>query len=340
MSHSSASRPTLAFAVTMHRSGSSVTMNVLQALGASLGPYPLNGASTGNKYGHFESMPLLLLDREVLFAAHGYRDEELFHSPELMTRFRESQGAWTSPELRDEWLRKGRNQLGRMVESGDVVAFKDPRVPLIWPFWKTLLEELTDVRIVLLFLVRAPHAIAMSIYSRSGGEIPYDAALDATEGHLRQMIRIRDEWQGEKSLVRFEGEQYFDDLKSASTLCGLTWSDEIARRVVDPKERHQRAAFIDHPAQRLFEELAGQAARPDEQENQRILQQDALKREAILRRTMHDWRAKAGALTEELNRLSNASNSAEIASTLAALRDEIRALRASLESERGASYGS
>ncbi|HEV7281159.1 MAG TPA: hypothetical protein VGN57_13230 [Pirellulaceae bacterium] len=337
------SRPTLAFAVTMHRSGSSVTMNVLQALGASLGPYPLNGASTGNKYGHFESMPLLMLDREVLFAAHGYRDEELFQSPELMSRFRQSQGDWASPDLSEEWLRKGSHLISRLAESGDVVAFKDPRVPLIWPFWKTLLEELTGVRVVLLFLVRAPHAIAMSIYSRSGGEIPYDAALDATEGHLRQMIRIRDAWQGESALVRFQGEEYFVDLQSAATLCGLDWSDEIARQVVDPKERHQRAAYIDHPAQRLFEELAGQSSRPDEQENQRILQQDAIKREAVLRRTMHDWRAKAGALSEELNQLSsslNCSNSAEIASTLAALREEIRSLRACLESERGASYGS
>jgi hypothetical protein len=337
MSNSSASRPTLAFAVTMHRSGSSVTMNVLQALGASLGPFPLNGASTGNKYGHFESMPLLMLDREVLFAAHGYRDEELFLSPELMARFRELQGAWTFPDLPEEWFRKGRNQLARMVESGDVVAFKDPRVPLIWPFWKPLLEELKGVRIVLLFLVRSPHAIAMSVYSRSGGEIPYDAALDATEAHLRQMLRIRDEWQGESALVRFEGEQFFEDLRSAAQLCGLAWSDETARQIVDPEERHQRAACIEHPSQRLFDELAGESARPDGDENHRILQQDAIKREAILRKTMHDWRAKAGALSEEVRRLSAAPSVAEIASSLDSLREEFRALRASLQArERGA----
>lgn len=299
-------------------------MNVLQALGASLGPFPLNGASTGNKYGHFESMPLLMLDREILFAAHGYRDEELFLSPELMARFRESQGAWTSPELREEWLRKGRNQLARMVESGDVVAFKDPRVPLIWPFWKKLLEELTGVRIVLLFLVRAPHAIAMSIYSRSGGEFAYDAALDATEAHLRQMIRIRDEWQGESALVRFEGEQYFDDLRSAAQLCGLNWSDETARQIVDPEERHQRAAYVDHPAQRLFEALAGQPVRPAELENVRILQQDAIRREAVLRKTMHDWRAKAGVLARE------AEGKADAVSQLDALREEVQALRSNL----------
>jgi hypothetical protein len=227
-----------------------------------------------------------------------------------------------------------------MTESGDVVAFKDPRVPLIWPLWRKLLEELTGVRIVLLFLVRAPHAIAMSIYSRSGGEIPYDAALDATEGHLRQMIRIRDEWQGESALVRFQGEQYFDDLKSAATLCGLNWSDEIVRQVVDPGERHQRAAAIDHPAQRLFEELAGEPLRLDEQENQRILQQDSARREAILRKTMHDWRAKAGALTEEVHQLASSPNSAEVAATLHSLREEIRALRACLQTERDASFGS
>lgn len=321
MSNLSVSRPTLAFAVTMHRCGSSVTMNVLQALGASLGPFKLNGAGPGNKYGHFEAMPLLMLDREILLAAHGYRDEELFTSNELMGRFRESQGEWRSPEFRDEWLVRGRELLERLASSGDVVAFKDPRVPLIWPFWRKLLGELTGVRVVLLFLVRSPHAIAMSICSRSNGEFAYDAALDATAGHLKQMIRIRDEWQGESALVRFEGEQYFDDLKAAATLCGLTWSDEIARQIVDPEERHQRPAFIDHPAQSLYEELAGPSARPDEQENLRTLQKDAIKREATLRQLMYDWRAKAGVLASE------AEGKAAAVSELEALREEVQALR-------------
>lgn len=324
----SPSRPTLALAVTMHRSGSSVTMNVLQEMGASLGPFKLNGAAPSNKYGHFESMPLLLLDREVQHAAHGYRDEELFQSKDLMARLRAGQGAWTDPTLKEEWLAKGQDLLARMAESGDVVAFKDPRVPLIWPFWRKLLEELTGVRVVLLFLVRAPHAIAMSIYSRSGGEFAYDSALDACEAHMRQMLRIRDEWQGESALVRFEGEQYFDDLKSAAELCGLTWSDEIARQVVDPKERHHRAACVEHPAQDRFDELAGAPARLDEQENRRILQQDAIKREAILRQTMYDWRAKCGVLTREVEAKEDVA--AQLTSSLETLREEIRTLRSSL----------
>lgn len=300
-------------------------MNVLQAMGASLGPFKLNGAAPSNKYGHFESMPLLLLDREVQFAAHGYRDEELFQSKDLMARLRAGQGDWADPTLDEERLAKGRNLLARMTESGDVVAFKDPRVPLIWPFWRQLLEELIGVRVVLLFLVRAPHAIAMSIYSRSGGEFAYDAALDACEAHMRQMVRIRDEWQGESALVRFEGEQYFDDLKSAAELCGLVWSDEVARQIVDPNERHQRAACVEHPAQGLFDELAGTTARLDELENRRILQQDAIKREAVLRQTMYDWRAKSS----DLMRQAAAKDEvvARLTSSLEGLREELDALR-------------
>lgn len=333
----SASR-TLILALTMHRSGSSVTTNVLQALGASLGPFELTGALPSNKYGHFESRPLVLLDREVHLKAQGYCDEELYRSPELMERMRRSMGDWEPDAIDESLLARGRDLLGQLVRSGDVVAFKDPRVPLIWAYWKRLLAELSGVRIVLLFLVRTPHEIAMSVFRRSHGEFRYEAALDACAAHLRQMSRIRDAWKGDRVVVRFEEGRYFGDLEKAAPVCGLRWSEDTARRVVDPAEWHFRPAVVLHPAQELYDRLAGEREGFDPLENQRMLRDDADQRESLLRKRMHDWRAKSKAQEAEIARLSAGYpvSREEFSAALAGLQEEVSLLRASAQKNVGA----
>lgn len=286
-------RKTLVAILSMHRSGSSVTTNVLQALGMSLGPFELLGATPFNKYGHFEPEPLVALDREIHREAHGYADEEVYHAPDLMRRLERTRGQWRGRRVRKEWLERGREILDELIASGEVAGFKDPRVPLIWPFWRRLIAERTDVRTVLLFLVRSPHEVAMSVFMRSAGEIPYDRALTACSAHLRQMHRIQQAWTGESALVRFGTPHYFDDLKAATTLCGLEWSEKIAAGVVDPHERHHRAAYVAHPAQRLYERLGGEVGNLSSNRNLRILQEDAATREALLRARAHDARREA-----------------------------------------------
>jgi hypothetical protein len=286
-------RKTLVAILSMHRSGSSVTTNVLQALGMSLGPFELLGATPFNKYGHFEAEPLVALDREIHREAHGYADEEVYHAPDLMRRLERTRGQWTGRRIRKDWLERGRIILNELIDSGDAVGFKDPRIPLIWPFWRRLIAERTEVRTVLLFLVRSPHEVAMSVFMRSAGEIPYDRALSACSAHLRQMHRIRQAWTGESALLRFGTPHYFDDLKNASTLCGLEWSESAAAGVVDPQERHHRAAYVAHSAQRLYERLGGEVGNLSSNRNLRILQEDAAAREALLRTRAHDARREA-----------------------------------------------
>ena len=46
--------------LSMHRCGSSLTANILQRLGMSLGPFELNGTDSSNPYGHFEAVPFLI----------------------------------------------------------------------------------------------------------------------------------------------------------------------------------------------------------------------------------------------------------------------------------------
>lgn len=286
-------RKTLVAILSMHRSGSSVTTNVLQALGMSLGPFELLGATPFNKYGHFEPEPLVALDREIHREAHGYADEEVYQAPDLMRRLERTRGQWRGRRVRKEWLDRGREILNQLIGSDDVVGFKDPRVPLIWPFWRRLIAERTDVRTVLLFLVRSPHEVAMSVFMRSAGEIPYERALTACSAHLRQMHRIQQAWTGESALVRFGTSHYFDDLKAAATVCGLEWSETTAAGVVDPNERHHRAAYVAHSAQRLYERLGGEVGNLSSKRNLRILQEDAATREALLRTRAHDARREA-----------------------------------------------
>ena len=66
---------TLAFLLCMHRSGSSLTASIFQELGMSLGPFPLLGADSSNIHGHYESLPLFLLNRKVQEFALGFPDD-------------------------------------------------------------------------------------------------------------------------------------------------------------------------------------------------------------------------------------------------------------------------
>jgi hypothetical protein len=77
---------TLVLILCMHRCGSSVTANVLQRLGMSLGPFALVQANEHNKYGHFEATPIQTLDRDLLERVFGYA-KDVPQSPEVLRAF-------------------------------------------------------------------------------------------------------------------------------------------------------------------------------------------------------------------------------------------------------------
>ena len=66
---------TLVALLSMHRSGSSLTTQVLQRLGMSLGPFELIGAEPTNPYGHFEAEPFHRLNRRIQNLAYGFADD-------------------------------------------------------------------------------------------------------------------------------------------------------------------------------------------------------------------------------------------------------------------------
>jgi hypothetical protein len=141
----------------MHRSGTSFAASALRHLGVSLGdPARLMRPGGDNPAGYFELQSVMELDEE-LFAHLG--------------------GAWDAPPVldpgweHDEGLQPFRARATQVLDDAfapgttgaapAAIAWKDPRLSLLLPFWRTVRP--VDATIV---LVRNPLEVAASLASR------------------------------------------------------------------------------------------------------------------------------------------------------------------------------
>jgi hypothetical protein len=291
---------TLVVILCMHRCGSSLTARLFQRLGMSLGPFDLGEANESNKYGHFEAQPFVLLNREVQLRQFDF-EGDLPDEPDALRRFLQIDGRWTGDDpIPGEAIDRGRDTVARLMRSGTVCGFKDPRTVLVWPYWREVLAGMPGLRVVPIFLVRSPHEIAMSIVRRSQGDRDYDQALNVTAVHFRRMKEIRDQWPGPCCAAQFDPRVCGKQLQQAAALCGLPWSDTALADVYDASCRHHEAAVIEHPAQVAFEALAGPSSGQPSGDNDRQLLADALAREAILRRRRDFRRQEQDVVRQEL----------------------------------------
>jgi hypothetical protein len=267
----------------MHRTGSSLATDMLAQVGMALGPYELVGASESNKYGHFESVPFHGLNRELQQLAFGFSDD-LPDSPDTLRRLVACAGRWPSDMALPLTAReRARELLEGLIASGPISGFKDPRTLLTWPFWRDVLAEFPGLEVVPLFLVRSPHEIAMSIFSRAKGALSYFDALDVTAVHFRRMLAVRADVSGPCPVVCFEPQSFPADLARAAEACGLTWDAEKFATVYDASCRHHEPAVISHEAQELFQQLRPDVRRPSAAENVQRIEDDAAQREAMIR---------------------------------------------------------
>ncbi len=251
-------RRTLVVLLTMHRSGSSLTANILQRLGMSLGPFELLGAQPTNPYGHFESMPFQRLNRRVQKWAFGFADD-MPTSPEIHARFLETQAAWpTDRTIPEDWLEEGESITRALIESGSPSGFKNPRTVLTWPFWQAVFQRIENLDVLPMILLRSPHEIAMSLCSRTNGLYPYWDALDLTGVHLARLKAVVDEWEPGAPVARFGSPHYWSDLQRLAATCGLPWDEQIVEQVYDHSCVHQLPAEVSHPAQELYDALCGE----------------------------------------------------------------------------------
>ena len=146
-SEPSASRGLAVLVLGMHRSGTSLAIEILSRLGLWIGTEDqLIGATEYNPRGHFELVAGVELNNEVLRQAGGSWDNPpaMGSVDEIATRIRPSIEAW--------------------YEGRPALAFKDPRLCLTLPVWVPALATF-DVRIV--HVMRDPHAVARSVVTRN-----------------------------------------------------------------------------------------------------------------------------------------------------------------------------
>jgi hypothetical protein len=253
------SERTLVVLLSMHRCGSSLTANIMQRLGMSLGPFELIEARPDNPHGFYESKPFYGLNRRVQHLALGFPDD-LPESPETLARVLAMRGEWDESTLiPEDLLAEGRSLVGALIDSGRVSGFKDPRTVLTWPFWMRVLGGFTGLRVVPMSLVRSPHEVAMSLVTRVRGWFGYWSALDLIAVHLLRQKAVLESFTETSPSICFGSSSYLDTLKVAVSACGLTWNQDVVLDVVDPTCVHHTPAAVDHEAQQLFDSLTARA---------------------------------------------------------------------------------
>jgi len=259
----------------MHRCGSSLTANILQRLGMSLGPFELMGAAPSNPHGHFESLPFWRLNQEVQNLVVGFGDD-LPDSAETLARFIETRGKWDdSITIPDKLIAEGRSLVRALSYSGRVAGFKDPRTVLNWPFWERVLEGFPRLRVVPVGLVRSPHEIAMSLVTRRNGLAGYWSALDVVGVHLLRLKQILEARSDHPSCVCFGDPNYLPALQDVVRQCGLTWDEGVINEAFDHTCVHHAPAAIVHESQELFDSLVARPLTPDSRKNQAQLDRDS-----------------------------------------------------------------
>lgn len=177
--------PLQAIVLGMHRSGTSALTSLLDRLGFYAGPdESLSAADEDNAKGYWENRELYALDEEILAALGGSWTEPLEIDPRRL-----------GDAARAGFLPRARALVGKLDSYGPWVI-KDPRLCLLLPFWRELLE-----RPVCILIHRDPLSVARSIARRNGlpmlvgialWEHYNRAALAASEGLPRVLVGYRE----------------------------------------------------------------------------------------------------------------------------------------------------
>ncbi len=214
----------------MHRSGTSFVASALRALGISLGdPNRLMQPGPDNPAGYYEVQSILDLNQEVLAHLGGAWDAP----PVLDPGWEHDPGL---APFRSRALRILDDSFGPSGERPRLIAFKDPRLSLLLPFWRLVTPIATTI-----VLVRDPAEVAASLGARqyrvdgpqaAGLWLRYLFAATANDpGHL---------------LVRYG--DVFDDLprtlRTIAAHLGIPAPDAAAEASalaqLDPSLRHYR----------------------------------------------------------------------------------------------------
>ena len=214
----------------MHRSGTSVAARALQLLGVSLGDTgALMPPGPDNKAGYYENRSIKELNDEVLAHLGGAWDQPPVLDP-----------GWEEDANLDRFRSRAAHILdeafGPAGSRAEMIGWKDPRLALLLPFWRTIAP--IDTTIV---LVRNPGEVAASLRARNRIGAPQAAML-----WLRYLFAAAAN-DGGHLLIGHRA--FFDDL--AQTLAA------VARHLdLPPPALEVEAAVRDHLDESLHHHVA------------------------------------------------------------------------------------
>jgi hypothetical protein len=236
VTHGSA-RPRIIVVLGMHRSGTSVTTNLLNAFGVPLSD-DLMPPTEHNQKGYFESKEISRMHDEIL-ASMGME----WKTTNVDVPF--PNNWWLSPQVQT-WKEKLKAIASSEIESnGGLWGFKDPRTARLLPVWLQIIDELgLDSKFIL--CSRDPNEVAGSLFAREQID-PMLAELIWLEHNADAVTRL----PGRIDAI-VEYSKWIDDpleqMRYMARSIGLTWkgSDEEFERmvgsVVSPDLRHQQNA--------------------------------------------------------------------------------------------------
>ncbi|MEA1051614.1 sulfotransferase [Lamprobacter modestohalophilus] len=154
----------------MHRSGTSAVTRMINMMGAYLGAEGgFQSASDSNPKGHWERVDVMQFN-DALF-------RPVSASWWQLSRFN---SASIPAEARADFEKKARNLILNL-DAHRPWVLKDPRLCVLFPCWRPLLEVP-----VILHVFRQPIQIAQSLQQREGFPLPFGIAL--WERHLRDAL--------------------------------------------------------------------------------------------------------------------------------------------------------
>ena len=151
---STAARRTAVMIVAMHRSGTSALSRALNLLGCDMPPR-LIGADQWNSAGYWESKPIKDLNEEMLVSGGGEWSE-----------WQEFNPGWFRSSAVQRFRDRAIELVGSEFGDSPLFVFKDPRLSILMPFWRSVLEEL-GIEPVAIHPLRNPVEVARALERRN-----------------------------------------------------------------------------------------------------------------------------------------------------------------------------
>ena len=188
--------------VGMHRSGTSLTAQLCQCMGAYLGEeHDLIAAASENPDGHFENLQIVQINNEILRLCN--RDWYSLEKPELDD---------SAPQIKNA-AENIKTVIQKLLEKNDTVSVKDPRISVVLPLWDRVLKEL-NVEAHYIWVYRNPLEVAESLRKRNGYSKKHSmllwmhynlCILSCLQGKEYLLIHYRDILERPQTLEKLSG---------------------------------------------------------------------------------------------------------------------------------------